>query len=35
MSYANILAGNAIPYDFFTFIEIPANHSSIKYEVDR
>ncbi|PTV51789.1 inorganic diphosphatase [Pseudomonas putida] len=35
MSYADIPAGNAIPDDFFTVIEIPANHSPIKYEVDK
>lgn len=35
MSYTNIPAGNAIPDDFFTVIEIPANHSPIKYEVDK
>ncbi len=35
MSYADIPAGNAIPDDFFTVIEIPANHSPIKYEADK
>lgn len=35
MSYADIPAGTAIPDDFFTVIEIPANHSPIKYEVDK
>lgn len=35
MSYADIHAGEAIPDDFFTVIEIPANHSPIKYEVDK
>ena len=35
MSYTDIPAGNAIPDDFFTVIEIPANHSPIKYEVDK
>ena len=35
MSYADIPAGNAIPDDFFTVIEIPANHLPIKYEVDK
>jgi inorganic pyrophosphatase len=35
LSYADIPAGNAIPDDFFTVIEIPANHSPIKYEVDK
>lgn len=34
MSYADVPAGKGIPDDFFTVIEIPANHSPIKYEVD-
>lgn len=35
MSYSDIPAGNAIPDDFFTLIEIPANHAPIKYELDK
>lgn len=35
MSYSDIPAGKTIADDFFTVIEIPANHALIKYEVDK
>lgn len=35
MSYEDISAGIEIPDDFFTVINIPANHSPVKYEVDK
>lgn len=35
MSYEDIAAGNEIPDDFFTIIEIPANHLPVNYEVDK
>ncbi|MFN3581282.1 MAG: inorganic diphosphatase [Pseudomonas sp.] len=35
MSYNDIPAGKAIPDDFYTVIEIPANHAPIKYEVHK
>lgn len=34
MSYTDIPPGVAIPDDFFTVIETPANHSPVKYEAD-
>lgn len=35
MSYEDISAGNEIPDDFFTVIDIPANHSPVYYEADK
>ncbi|OED44880.1 inorganic pyrophosphatase [Endozoicomonas sp. (ex Bugula neritina AB1)] len=35
MSYASIPAGKNLPEDIFVVIEIPANTSPIKYEVDK
>ncbi|EPA96644.1 inorganic diphosphatase [Pseudomonas umsongensis] len=35
MSYEDIRAGNEIPDDFFTVVDIPANHSPVNYEVDK
>lgn len=35
MSYASIPAGKDLPNDFYTVIEIPANHDPIKYEIDK
>jgi hypothetical protein len=35
MNYTDIPTGNAIPDVLFTVIEIPADHSPIKYEVDK
>lgn len=35
MSYEDFSAGNGIPDDFFTVIDIPANHSPVNYEVDK
>ena len=35
MSFASIPAGRAVPYDLYAIIEIPANASPIKYEVDK
>ena len=34
MSYKAIPAGKDLPNDFYVAIEIPANHSPIKYEID-
>lgn len=35
MSFASIPAGKAVPNDLYAIIEIPANASPIKYEVDK
>ncbi|MGB0360632.1 MAG: inorganic diphosphatase [Endozoicomonas sp.] len=35
MSYASIPAGKELPEDIYVIIEIPANTSPIKYEVDK
>lgn len=35
MSYKAIPAGKDVPNDIYVVIEIPANHSPIKYEVDK
>ncbi len=35
MSYANIPAGKELPHDIYVAIEIPANSSPIKYEIDK
>ncbi|WP_160109255.1 inorganic diphosphatase [Pseudomonas izuensis] len=35
MSYEDISAGIEIPNDFFTVIDIPANHSPVNYEVNK
>lgn len=35
MSYQSIPAGKDLPNDFYTVIEIPANHAPIKYEIDK
>jgi inorganic pyrophosphatase len=35
VSYTDIPSGIAIPDDFFTVIETPANHSPVTYEVDK
>lgn len=35
MSYSNIPAGKSLPDDLYAVIEIPANSSPIKYEVDK
>lgn len=35
MSYSSIPAGKDLPNDFYVVIEIPANSSPIKYEVDK
>ncbi len=35
MSYQSIPAGKELPNDFYTVIEIPANHDPIKYEIDK
>ena len=35
MSFASIPAGKAVPGDLYAIIEIPANASPIKYEVDK
>ena len=35
MSYASIPAGKSLPEDIYVVIEIPANASPIKYEVDK
>ncbi|WP_257279847.1 MULTISPECIES: inorganic diphosphatase [unclassified Endozoicomonas] len=35
MSYANIPAGKSLPEDIYVAIEIPANASPIKYEIDK
>lgn len=35
MSYAKIPAGKDLPNDIYVVIEIPANHSPIKYEIDK
>lgn len=35
MSYSNIPAGKDIPNDIYVAIEIPANHTPIKYEIDK
>ena len=35
MSYTNIPAGKDLPNDVYVVIEIPANHSPIKYEIDK
>ncbi len=34
MSYNNIPAGKELPHDIYVAIEIPANSSPIKYEID-
>ena len=35
MSYNSIPAGKELPHDIFVAIEIPANSSPIKYEIDK
>ena len=35
MSYNSISAGKDLPNDVYVVIEIPANHSPIKYEIDK
>ncbi len=35
MSFDDIPAGKELPNDFYAVIEIPANHSPIKYEIDK
>lgn len=35
MSYNAISAGKDLPNDIYVVIEIPANHSPIKYEIDK
>lgn len=35
MSFNSIVAGKNVPEDIYVVIEIPANHSPIKYEVDK
>ena len=35
MSYQNIPAGKDLPNDIYVVIEIPANSSPVKYEIDR
>ena len=35
MSFASIPAGKDLPNDFYVVIEIPANSSPVKYEVDK
>jgi len=35
MSYNSIPAGKELPNDVYVVIEIPANHSPIKYEIDK
>ncbi len=35
MSYKSLIAGKDLPNDFYVAIEIPANHSPIKYEIDK
>lgn len=35
MSYSNIPAGKDLPHDIYVVIEIPANSSPVKYEVDK
>ncbi|MNR06575.1 Inorganic pyrophosphatase [compost metagenome] len=35
MNYKEITAGNEVPDDFFTVIEIPANHSPVIYAMDK
>lgn len=35
MSYSNIPAGKDVPNDIYVAIEIPANHTPIKYEIDK
>lgn len=35
MSYSNIPAGKDAPNDIYVAIEIPANHTPIKYEIDK
>ena len=35
MSYSSIPAGKELPNDFYTVIEIPANHDPIKYEIEK
>ena len=35
MNFDNIPAGKSLPDDFYTVIEIPANRSPIKYEIDK
>lgn len=35
MSLSKIPAGKELPDDFYTIIEIPANHDPIKYEIEK
>ncbi|ARS53781.1 inorganic diphosphatase [Kushneria konosiri] len=35
MSFDKIPAGKDVPHDLFVAIEIPANHTPIKYEIDK
>ena len=35
MSYQNITAGKDLPNDIYVVIEIPANSSPVKYEIDK
>ena len=35
MSYQHIPAGKNLPEDIYVIVEIPANHSPIKYEIDK
>ncbi|MDC9721122.1 MAG: inorganic pyrophosphatase, partial [Gammaproteobacteria bacterium] len=35
MSYQNIPAGKDLPNDIYVVIEIPANSSPVKYEIDK
>ena len=35
MSYSKIPAGKDVPNDIYVAIEIPANHTPIKYEIDK
>ena len=35
MSFSKIPAGKELPDDFYTIIEIPANHDPIKYEIEK
>ena len=35
MSYKAIPAGKELPNDIYVVIEVPANHSPIKYEIDK
>ncbi|MFK7160539.1 inorganic diphosphatase [Marinospirillum sp. MEB164] len=35
MSYTKIPAGKSLPDDIYVVIEIPANHSPVKYEIDK